>query len=166
MHTEAYEGLTAMVALSGIDTTQPWIALDMGGADYNGTGRDILPNAQWTGLDLRPGKGVDIVADAATWAPDREYDIVVTTELLEHTAVWRECLATARTALRSGGHLFVTCASTGRPAHGHDGLELAEGEHYGNIESGELRITLSALFDEFTVRYAYLPGDVYAWARC
>lgn len=166
MHAEALAGLTALVELSGIDTTKPWTALDMGGADYNGTGRDLLPNAQWTGLDLRPGKGVDIVADASTWVPDREYDIVITTELLEHTAVWRECLATARKALRPGGHLFVTCASTGRTVHGHNGLDLAPDEHYGNIGPFELEATLDALFDELTVRYAYPPGDVYAWAHC
>lgn len=166
MHAEAYEGLAALIRLSGLDTTQPYTALDMGGADYNGTGRGLLPNAHWTGLDLRPGKGVDIVADASTWQPDREYDIVITTELLEHTPMWRECLATARKALRPGGHLFVTCASTGRSAHGHDGLELAEGEHYRNIRPSELAETLDGLFDELTVRYVCPPGDVYAWAHC
>lgn len=165
MHPEAHAALAKMVADSGVDAMAPLLALDLGGANYNGTGRGRFPRAEWIGLDLRPGSGVDIVADAATWTPDRAYDVVVSTELLEHAREWRACLHTAWAALRPGGLLFVTCASTGRPVHSHSGLaELAEGEHYGNVAPDQLAAALEE-FPERHVTYAEAAGDVYAWAR-
>lgn len=169
MHAEAHQGLDKMIRLSGIDPTSPYAALDMGGADYNGTGREHFPHARWTGLDLRAGPGVDIVADAASWKPDRLYDLVVSTELLEHARDWRGCLRTAAMALSSPlgtGWLFITCASTGRNPHSCTGpSELAEGEHYGNVDPHELGGELALYFSEHHVEYNAQACDVYAWAK-
>lgn len=169
MHPEAYDGARRMIAAAGIDPAADLLGLDLGGADINGTARELLPKVHWVGLDAAPGPGVDIVADACTWIPDRsEYDVVLCTELLEHVEHAERCLATAYLALRPGGHLILTCAATGRRPHGARGaLDPVPGEWYANIEPGRLRTALSDLFGGHRchVEYQPNPGDAYAWAR-
>lgn len=164
MHTEAAEAMKMMIVESGIDPIHPWIGLDVGGRYINGSTRALLPNTQWTGLDIKPGPDVDIVHDASTWTPDRQYDVVMSTELFEHTPVWREILETCHAALCPGGYLFTTCASTGRPVHSAEGsAELPADEYYGNVDPGDLRVELEKHF--LDVHVTYQPCDVYAWAR-
>lgn len=168
MHPEAHAAVDLMLTQAGIDRTAPLRVLDLGGADINGTARDLLPKAEWTGLDIEPGPGVDIVDDARFWmpAPDRDWDIVVSTELLEHVDHWQGVLAGAAAALRDPGrHLFVTCAGHGRPPHGaRGGAAPAVGEYYGNVNTNELHFVLGTLFREVHVDYVAVPGDLYAWA--
>lgn len=125
--------------------------LDIGGRDLNGSPRMMFPNANpYHVLDLHPGPNVDIVADAASWRPalaphHLPYDLVICTEVFEHTPAWREILQTAWEALRSGGWLLFTCAGPGRPVH--SGItavwELSPGEHYGNVAPEEIIETLA-----------------------
>lgn len=123
--------------------------LDIGGRDLNGSTRMFFPNASpYHVLDLRPGPNVDIVTDAATWTPvfsdgvpDAGYDLVLCTETFEHAEKWREIIATAWAALRSGGWFVFTCAGPGRPPH--SGIapqwELIGDEYYGNVSPEEIR---------------------------
>jgi trans-aconitate methyltransferase len=89
---------------------------------------------------------VDIVADATTWTPDREYDVIVCTEVFEHTPDWRQICKTAGAACRRGGRIVVTCAGPGR--HPHSGVEataLQPGEYYANVSKVELSEALAAV---------------------
>ncbi|MEV8439138.1 methyltransferase domain-containing protein [Actinosynnema sp. NPDC051121] len=167
MHPEALEGARNMIAAAGVDQTAELVGLDLGGADINGTARALLPMVKWFGLDLDPGPGIDIVADAREWEPDREYDVVLCTELLEHVQGWQPCIVTAWRALRRGGYLILTCASTGRRPHGVRGdLHPGPGEWYANVPVDELEQLLNAVFGgSYHVRYRADPGDAYAWAR-
>lgn len=119
--------------------------LDIGGRDLNGNTRGLFPNASpYHVLDLRPGKGVDIIADAATWQPPRTYDLVLTTETFEHAKEWPAIIQTAWHALRPGGWLIFTCAGPGRPAH--SGVEAVWGligdEWYANVSPQEIENVL------------------------
>ncbi|WP_030917276.1 class I SAM-dependent methyltransferase [Streptomyces sp. NRRL B-24720] len=159
-----------MLDLSGIDRAASWRVLDLGGRDINGTIRSHLPKATWTGTDIEPGDGVDIVHDATlTWPADAgQFDVVVCTEVLEHLPLWRLVLHTAAEALEPGGPelLVVTCASDGRPEHGVAGAPLpAPGEWYANVPPGHVRETLETLFEQVHVEYQANPGDAYAWAQ-
>lgn len=120
--------------------------LDIGGRDINGSVRDLFPGAEYTVLDILPGEVVDIVADAATWSPDRTYDAVVCCEVFEHTAVWPQICETAFQAVAPGGSFIVTCAGPGRGAHSAiDGLfHLHPGEHYENVAAEDLNEVLVA----------------------
>ncbi|MEU1787126.1 class I SAM-dependent methyltransferase [Streptomyces sparsogenes] len=170
MHPEARDGLARMLKDSGLALGAPWRVLDLGGRDINGSVRDLLPHATWTGLDVEPGPGVDLVHDATRPWPigwDR-YDIVVCTEVMEHVQLWRCILQTASEALRPGGPqaLFVTCASDGRHPHGASGAASpAPGEWYRNVSPQPLLDELEHLFREATVTYNPRPGDAYAWAQ-
>lgn len=113
--------------------------LDIGGRDLNGTPRHIWPAVTWTVLDLRPAPGVDIVADAADWTPNRRYDVVLCTEVLEHAERWRDIVATCADALAPHGTLIITCAGPGRAPHsGIEATAIQPGEYYRNIPHDEL----------------------------
>jgi SAM-dependent methyltransferase len=124
-------------------TTDDLAVLDIGGRDLNGNTRGLFPNANpYHVLDIRPGKGVDIVADAADWRPEGQvYDLVLCTETFEHAKRWREIILTAWDVLRPGGWLIFTCAGPGRPPH--SGIEAVWGligdEWYANVSPEEIR---------------------------
>ena len=143
--------------------------LDLGGRDINGSPRILFPNAAtYTVLDIMPGPGVEIVANAAEWRTDQRYDVVVSAEVFEHTAEWREIVATAYEVLRPGGRFVATMAGPGRPVHSAvDGSgQLYDGEHYGNVEPADLKDALIAAgFVDFEVDQQVSPCDVRAVAR-
>lgn len=162
MHTEALEWVSRYA------TAEPAAVLDLGGRDINGSVRHLFPKADpYRVMDIRPGDGVDIVADAATWEPDRLYDVVVCTEVFEHTANWPLICFTAHKALRSGGRFIATMAGPGRPAHSAvDGLfRLHPGEYYGNVHPDTLRAVLELVgFDDIVVDRQLSPADTRATA--
>ena len=138
------------------DQAMQWIAryatdsevsvLDLGGRDINGSARTQFPNAsKYTVVDILPGEGVDIVADAATLDTNGEtWEYVVAAEIFEHTASWPAICRTAYRALEPGGTFIVTTAGPGRPPHSmHDGLfRLLPGEHYATVPGPELQRVL------------------------
>jgi hypothetical protein len=129
--------------------------LDIGGRDINGSPRGLFTGPEvYRVLDIEPGPGVQIVADAATWSPDREYDVVVCCEVFEHASRWRDILFTALKACKPGGTLVATMAGPGRALHsGIDGgPTLYAGETYQNIDQLDLLDALeTAGWEEITV---------------
>lgn len=121
-------------------TAKPLRALDIGGRDINGNPRHAWPLARWTVVDLYPGPGVHVVADAASWLPPGPFDLVLCTEVFEHAPDWRKIIVNAACEMGAGAYLVVTCAGPGRPEHsGIDGeWRLIDDEHYANISPAEL----------------------------
>lgn len=139
MHDAAYEWVRSHAPGS------PGMVLEIGGRNINGTIRDLFHTATtYVALDYVDGDGVDVVADAATWEPDRQYDTVVCCEVFEHTPAWRNICRTAYTALAPGGLFIITCAGPGRAQHSavDGGWRLHPGEHYQNVTPNELREAL------------------------
>lgn len=168
MHTEAYEAVGRMISLSGVDPSSVKKALDVGGADVNGTAREYFPNAAWTGLDIEAAPGVDIVANAATWRAKNRFDLVLATELFEHSSEWVDIIETMAVHLGKNGPqlLITTAASTGRMPHGARGeWGVPPGQHYANVPPDVLEAVLNAWFKNVHVEYNPHPGDVYAFAQ-
>jgi len=157
MHPEA------MAWVARYATDEPVSVLDLGGRDINGSPRGLFPNAtSYTVLDVQMAEGVDIAADAATWDPNgRRWDLVLATELFEHTDQWPAVCVTAYKALRPGGRFVVTTAAPGRPPHsGIDGGPLHFGEYYANVQPEQLREVLGAAgFTDVTVDTQPSPAD-------
>lgn len=176
MHMAARESFTRMInqidALGGLEDVSR--ILDMGGANVNGTVHDLLPaGATIDVLDIEDGPGVTIVADARDYRADEPYDMVISTELLEHVDGWEKVVNTALFNLKPGGWFVGTAASLGRPEHGARGAAApAAGEHYTNVIPGDLRRALqvryripSGGFEMIAVGYLPVPGDVFWRAR-
>lgn len=173
MHPEAYAGLEKMLNDSGLDLNEQYRALDMGGRDVNGSIRQLIPGAKWTGLDIVSGPGVDIVRDATLdWFhidPVPRFDIIVSTEMFEHVEDWRGAIRTCAQAMDSNGEemLFFTCASTGRRPHGASGeWDPPAGEWYQNVAPDEMERQLDKFFAHYEVTFNPMPGDIYGWAQC
>lgn len=118
--------------------------LDIGGRDVNGTTRCLFPNAaSYTVVDITEHPSVDIVADAGDLnLPDR-YDVVISTECLEHTERAADIVAAAFRHLRVCGWFVATMAGPGRPPHGAYGEMLPQpGEFYRNVEPEDLELWL------------------------
>lgn len=107
-----------------------------------------------------------MVADAGALDVADTFDVVVSTETLEHVAEPAGVLATAYRALVSGGFLVLTAAADPRLPHRCDGHEGdLRGEHYANIDPATLWTLLSDQgFTEIAVEYNEAHGDVYALA--
>jgi hypothetical protein len=136
--------------------------LDLGGRDVNGSVRVLFTRASvYRTVDVEAGPGVDIVADAATWIPDRRYQLVVCTEVFEHTAEWPAIVGTAFRALTPGGQFVATMAGPGRHPHSPDPDRLlARDEHYKNVSPEELRRELiRAGFELALTHHLAIPGD-------
>ncbi len=191
MHPEAHRGIRDMIVDSRVDllkhedySTGP-MALDIGGADVNGSARPLFaPNTTWIGMDIASGPGVDVVADATTWRGELPeyrsakrgarfnlpaFDLVLCTEVFEHVEKWPLVLDTIHEALMPGGHAFLSFASEGRRPHGARGEhDVPEGEWYRNVSRSEFRQALLRTADQwsdFGCVYNANPGDIYAWLR-
>lgn len=158
MHSEAYAWVAAHA------TGGPVTVLDLGGRNINGSVRPLFPNAtRYTVVDILPGEGVDVVADASTWDPGHDrWDVVVCCETFEHTASWPGICRTAYKACRPGGLFIVTTAAPGRQPHSAiDGqFHLHPGEHYANVPAAELqRVLVETGWQDVVVDSQPSPAD-------
>jgi Methyltransferase domain len=99
--------------------------------------RGLFPNADYWGIDARDGDGVDEVANAATWQPSAPVDIVVCSEVFEHTPHWRDIIRNTYAMIGSGGRVVFTCAGPDRAVHGWNDCPDEPG-YYANVGPGEL----------------------------
>lgn len=114
--------------------------VELGSRNINGSVRPWFASAEdYTGVDLVEGPGVDVVADAALYEPDRPPDVVVCCEVLEHSPIANDIVANAAHMLAPGGWLLVTCATDPRAPHSAvDGSGVRDGEYYGNVPPASL----------------------------
>lgn len=117
--------------------------LEYGSRDVNGSVRPYFVNpSQYVGIDCYAGRCVDVVGLAHEYEPERaDFDVVITTETLEHDPHWRDTLAHAARMLRSGGLLVLTCAAPKRAPHNH--ADSPEPGYYENREPSEVIDELS-----------------------
>jgi hypothetical protein len=92
--------------------------LEVGSLDLNGSVRQFFDSCEYIGIDIGEGKGVDLVVPMHEYKKPGEFDVVITTEMLEHDQHWQDSLIQMYENLRSGGLLILTCASLGRAEHG------------------------------------------------
>jgi hypothetical protein len=66
--------------------------LDVGSQDINGNNRQFFDNCTYTGIDIYPGRNVDIVINVNDFDIQKKYDVVISTEMLEHDCDWEQSL--------------------------------------------------------------------------
>lgn len=78
--------------------------------------------AEYVGIDISPGKNVDIVCpieDIPKRFQEGAFDLVISTEVLEHIRDWKTAVGNLKYALKPGGQLLLTTRSYGMPYHGY-----------------------------------------------
>jgi SAM-dependent methyltransferase len=127
--------------------------LEIGSLDVNGSARAFFADCDYTGLDLAPGPGVDVVRGGHEFdAPDGTFDVVVSMETMEHNPYWIDTVRNMLRLCRPGGLVVLSCASIGRPEHGTTRTDPGSSpptvglgwEHYRNVTEAELRATVAS----------------------
>lgn len=96
--------------------------LEVGSLDVNGSPRNVLKSVvgHYWGIDIQAGSGVDQICSvydlAGTFAP-HGFDVVVSTEMLEHVEDWQLALLNMMLMLKPGGRLCLTTRSPGFEYH-------------------------------------------------
>ncbi len=107
--------------------------LDVGAFDMNGSTRVLFRNVVYVGVDIHAGPGVDWVGKAHEYASEgwdgALFDVLVSTQALEHDPFWRETLTSCCQLVRPGGLILLTCASGNSNPHAR---HLWPSGYYGN----------------------------------
>ena len=99
--------------------------LEVGSYDVNGSPRqlvhDLFVPRRYLGVDIRLGPGVDGILDASEVGVHypRYFDVVISTEMLEHAVDWRGAVTGMKQALVPGGSLFLSARGPGFGKHDH-----------------------------------------------
>jgi hypothetical protein len=97
--------------------------LEVGSCDVNGSVRPYIESlgcTVYTGVDKREGPRVDVVADCEQLTDavgSGMWDVVISTEMLEHVTDWRACMRELVAAVAPNGYLLLTTRSPGFPYH-------------------------------------------------
>jgi SAM-dependent methyltransferase len=97
--------------------------LEVGSMDVNGCPRAIVQTlgpSEYCGVDIQKGRNVDRVVDAsalvAQFGPE-SFDVVISTEMVEHLVDWRGAFSQMKRVLRPQGTMIVTTRSPGFKYH-------------------------------------------------
>lgn len=94
--------------------------LEVGSLNINGSVRQLFEDdCEYLGIDLGPGPGVDrVIHVTSSEMQTEQFDVVASTEALEHDRDWHASLVRMAFMVKPGGLLLITCATDGRPEHG------------------------------------------------
>jgi len=152
------------------------LVLDIGSLDINGNNQFLFDaDCLYIGLDLAPGKNVDLVTPAHLLGlPDATFDTIISTECLEHDRFYVETLENIVRLLKPGGLFLMSCATTGRPEHGtmrtipQDApllnlVDIEWANYYKNITELDIRlaIDIEGVFSDFCFSIGHETHDLY-----
>jgi SAM-dependent methyltransferase len=153
--------------------------LDIGSLDINGNNRYLWYGGEidYTGIDVGPGPNVDIVMSGHVFRSEKPFNVVISTECLEHNKTWQETIFNAHRLLHDGGLMLLTMAGYGRPEHGtfqsHPSCSPHTHEHYENITTEMLleglkrwfERPIEEVFSRFSIEYDSANQDLYLWGK-
>jgi hypothetical protein len=144
--------------------------LDIGSQDINGNNRFLFDECNYLGIDLNEGPNVDLVSSGQSFSSAVPFDVVISTECLEHDKYWALTLHNiCNNLLQKGGLFIMTCATTGRPEHGTTRTSPKDSpfttEYYMNITEEDFRqaIDIEKTFSTFEFKTNTNPNDLYFW---
>lgn len=146
--------------------------LEIGSLDINGSIREHFRNCEYTGIDVAPGKGVDIVCEGQSFdAPDGAFDHVISCEAMEHNPHWAETFRNMVRLCKPGGLVVMTCATIGRREHGTERTTPSDSpltvglgwNYYKNLSERHFRRTLdiSSVFSRHEFWVNWRSFDLY-----
>jgi SAM-dependent methyltransferase len=149
--------------------------LDIGSLDINGNNRFLFEDCSYIGVDIGPGKNVDIISKGHEYDPVERFDVVISSECFEHDMHYADTIKNAIRLTKPNGMFLFTCASTGRPEHGtrrtspnsSPYTSNTEGwmDYYKNLTEKDIRevIKVESVFTDHYFEYKNPPCDLYFW---
>lgn len=149
--------------------------VDIGSLDINGNNRFLFNEYTYIGVDVGPGKNVDVISKGHEYKPNEIYDVVISSECFEHDMYYSETVKNCIDLTKSNGLFTFTCASTGRPEHGtrrtsqQDAPLLVEHgdwfDYYKNLTEEDIRqiVNIDEVFLEYEFEYNPETCDLYFW---
>lgn len=144
--------------------------LEVGSQNINGSVRSHFKNCDYIGIDLGEAPGVDIVSSIIDFKHENEYDVVISSEMLEHCKEWKEALQIMYHNVKPGGIFILTCAGPNRHEHGTSNHTPQDSkftlDHYRNISLEDFKEALPD--DKYPMISSYLglergDTDLYFW---
>jgi SAM-dependent methyltransferase len=120
MHPSAAEDFKRFVD-KYLDPAKPLRIADVGSYNENGTLRELLPDGapwEYVGFDIQPGPNVDVVIDSPdpwVYATDNGFpifDVVVSSQVVEHVRRPWKWIKTLANLCRMGGLIYVSTPNT------------------------------------------------------
>ena len=152
------------------------LVLDIGSLDINGNNQYLFDDCLYLGVDLLPGKNVDLTTKGHELSlPDENVDVIVSTECFEHDQFYALTLKNIIRMLKPGGLFLFSCATTGRPEHGTRRTTPADApftqefgewsDYYKNLEEGDIRrvLDIDAIFKNYAFSIGIETCDLYFW---
>lgn len=118
MHPSILEWVRARLLAHQIT---PGVVLEVGSMDVNESVRTVFPDScGYIGIDFREGPRVDRVMNAhALEFFDSSFDVVISTEMIEHDDEFWISIREMGRVLRSNGWLILTARGNGFMPHGY-----------------------------------------------
>ena len=147
---------------------------DVGSMDINGNNRYLFEESEYIGIDVAEGNNVDIVMPAHTYQPDKQFNVIISTEALEHDKYWVQTFEWMIYNVESGGLIIMTCASQGRAEHGtkrtgseslSPGSSSVWGDYYFNLNATDFGFffDMERIFSHYSFEFNGTGGDLYFW---
>ena len=142
--------------------------LEVGSLNINGTVRIFFKDCDYLGVDVGPGKDVDLVCPAHELDIQPEtFDTSISCECFEHDKYWVRSFKKMYDLTKPGGLVIFSCATTGRPEHGTTRTSPADApftnDYYRNltIEDFEGAFDMDKMFEEYHFSGSKFPADLY-----
>jgi hypothetical protein len=142
--------------------------LEVGSLDINWSVRKYFDNCTYTWIDLWEGKWVDLVRDIIDYNPIHQFDVVISTEMLEHCINYQDAIFKMVDLLKSWWLLIVTAWGSGRTPHWtfeSDPMSAPfTNDWYKNILASEFALVSDSYFNEYEI--SYIPYDIrFIWIK-
>lgn len=99
--------------------------LEVGSLDINGSLRPLVESCnprEYLGIDIVEGPGVDKICkveDLTEEMGENVFDVVISTEMLEHVKDWRKAVSNLKNICKEGGIILITTRAKGFRYHAY-----------------------------------------------
>ncbi len=131
--------------------------IEVGSHNINGSVKEyakrLLPS-EYIGIDMEAGRDVDIICNAEDIVKKfgkESFDIVISTEMLEHAKDWKKVISNIKQICKNGGIILITTRSHGFGRHEYP-------NDYWRYEISDMQYIFSDCIIEKIVNDTYHPG--------